>query len=245
MFARFESTLRALPSRSTYAQSDLLIPELLISSEDRLCMYYAPIDWTNHNAQVVLLGITPGWTQMELAYRGAAAPIAARASPETVVRAAKSLGAFAGSIRNNMLRMLDDIGLPQALGIAASSELFGSASALLHTTSVIRYPVFVETRNYTGTPAPMTSPMLAEMARTILVSELKSVPSALIVPLGKAVEGTLDTLAREGSLNPNRWLSGFPHPSGANGHRVRIFNENRRSLARQTQQILSRLRGAV
>jgi len=202
-------------------------------------MYYAPIEWTNHTARVVLLGISPGWTQMELAFRGAAVALADCQSPDEVARIAKLTGAFAGSIRSNLLRMLDDIGLPSALGINASSELFGTAGALLHTTSVIRYPVFVNTRNYTGTPAPMTSPLLADIARTVLVPELESVRGALIVPLGKAVERTLDTLAAEGRLGPKRWLSGFPHPSGANGHRVRIFNENRRSLTEQTQRILA------
>jgi len=234
-----------LPSRALYEQSDLLIPELLIESENRLRMYYTPIDWTNGAARIVLLGITPGWTQMALAFRGAAAAMADRKSPDDVARAAKFSGAFAGWIRNNLLRMLDDIGLPSVLGLGSASELFGTAGSLLHTTSVIRYPVFVGTRNYTGTPAPMKSPLLARFARTVLAPELESVPQALIVPLGNAVESTLDILAAEGHLGSKRWLSGFPHPSGANGHRVRIFNQNRCSLAEQVQRIIGSSRGAV
>lgn len=142
MLARFESTISDLPSRAPNGQSDLLIPELLIGSENRLRMHSAPIDWTNRAARPVLLDITPGWTQMELGFRGAAAAIVARQSPDTVARAAKLSGAFAGSIRNNLLRIPDDTGIPNALGISSSSQLFGTEGELLHTTFVSRYSVF-------------------------------------------------------------------------------------------------------
>ena len=74
-----------------------------------------------------------------------------------------------------------------------------------------------------------------DFARTVLAPELQLVGRAVIVPLGKSVEGVLRLLSAEGRLSPDRWLSGFPHPSGANGHRVRIFKENCASLRRQVQ----------
>ena len=101
------------------------------------------------------------------------------------------------------------------------------------------YPVFVGTRNYTGTsPRPSQSPFLMTFAREVLASELESIPNAVIVPLGKSVEEVLQLLAAENRIRAGRWLSGFPHPSGANGHRVRLFAENRDSLAGQLHSIL-------
>jgi hypothetical protein len=231
MFERFETVIRSLPRRSAYAQGDLLIPDLLIAQDARMRVYYAPFDWANTTARVILLGITPGWTQMELAYRGACRAIEAGKNGDDICREAKLHGSFAGTMRHHLVRMLDAIGLPEVLGIAAASDLFGTARHLLHTASAIRYPVFVGAKNYTGSPSPDKSPLLMGFARTVLAPELDAVRSALIVPLGKSVERVLQALAAEKRLDPNRWLSGFPHPSGANGHRVRSFEQNRESLS--------------
>ena len=233
MFARFEGTVRGLPLRAKYAQADLLIPELLVEREGRLSMYYAPFDWLNRDARIILLGITPGWTQMELAYRVARAAIDTGAGPDAICREAKQHGAFAGSMRSNLVRMLDAIGIPAALGITSAADLFSAARSLLHTSSTIRYPVFVNARNYTGSPSPVQSAMLMRYARTVLAPELAAVPDAIIIPLGQSVERVLRALSDEGYVDAARWLSGFPHPSGANGHRARLFAAHRESLMRQ------------
>ena len=80
-----------------------------------MSVYYSPFDWVNERARVVLLGLTPGWTQMELAYRGAHAAIDEGKKADEICREAKLHGAFAGPLRANLLRMLDEIGLPEAL----------------------------------------------------------------------------------------------------------------------------------
>lgn len=36
-----------------------------------LDVHYAPFHYLNENARVVLMGLTPGWTQMEKAFRAA------------------------------------------------------------------------------------------------------------------------------------------------------------------------------
>ena len=56
------------------------------------------------------------------------------------------------------------------------------------------------------------------------LSEIKN--PCLIIPLGKAVENVLRKLSREPSFSRHTYLFGFPHPSGANGHRKRIFEEH-------------------
>jgi hypothetical protein len=160
-------------------------------------------------------------------------------SAEDACRSAKLHASFAGSTRVNLVCMLDALELPRLLRIQSSSDLFGVARSLLHTTSAIRYPVCVGRRNYTGTnPRPAKSPFLMRFARDILALELESVPEAVIVPLGKSVEEVLAVLAAEGQIRPGRWLSGFPHPSGANGHRVCLFNQNHASLSEQLRTIL-------
>jgi hypothetical protein len=241
LFSTYQAFLSGLPERETYAHADLLVPGLLIAEHERLRVFYAPFDWANPAAKVIILGITPGWTQMELACRAARAALAEGKSADEVCRAAKLHGSFAGPMRINLVRMLDTLDLPRLLGLRSASDLFGIARSLLHTASAIRYPVFVGTQNYTGTnPRPSNSPFLMRFARELLAPELESVPGAVIVPLGKSVEEVLQILAAEKRIRPGRWLSGFPHPSGANGHRVRLFSENRAALSRQLRDVLDR-----
>jgi len=109
--------------------------------------------------------------------------------------------------------------------------LFESAAALVHTGSAIRYPVFVNGRNYTGhSPGMLRNPFLRECVESMLAPELTSVPDALIVPLGNAVTAALEYLAGRGDVSAERCLFGFPHPSGANGGRVRDFTARQHEL---------------
>ena len=55
-------------------------------------------------------------------------------------------------------------------------------------------------------------------------------PDALIVPLGNAVSAALEYLADRGDVSAERCLFGFPHPSGANGGRVRDFTARQQEL---------------
>jgi hypothetical protein len=55
------------------------------------------------------------------------------------------------------------------------------------------------------------------MVFDVLSPELAEVPGALIIPLGKAVEGCLSALISAGVLSPERCLLGFPHPSNGPG----------------------------
>jgi hypothetical protein len=153
-----------------------------------------------------------------------------------VCQRAKQRASFAGSMRKHLTAMLDGLGLPSLLGIASSESLFSEDRGLLHTSSAIRYPVFVQGRNYTGhSPRILDTPSLRWFLDNVLPEELCQVPQAAIIPLGKSVSEVLDYLASRGSIERGRCLLGFPHPSGANGHRVREFEENFSRLARQLE----------
>jgi hypothetical protein len=182
----------------------------------------------NRSAKIVIVGITPGFQQMEIAIRFARGALASGRTNSEACIEAKARASFAGTMRLNLIAMLNGIGLHEALGITDCGGLFDAFQFQLHTTSAIRYPVFVRGENYTGhTPRPLRHLVLREMIFSVLAPELAAVPDALIVPLGKAVEECLSALISSGLLNPDRCLFGFPHPSGGNGHRKRLFEENR------------------
>ncbi|ASB65664.1 uncharacterized protein S101413_02218 [Bacillus velezensis] len=57
----------------------------------------------------------------------------------------------------------------------------------------------------------------------------------LLIPLGKAAESACRMLKKNGRMGHAVILEGFPHPSGANGHRFKQFHENKQSLREQIQ----------
>ena len=56
LFSRFAPTLSQLPTR--FAQDQPLPASLRLSGDSRFEVFYAPFDYVNSNARVVLVGIT-------------------------------------------------------------------------------------------------------------------------------------------------------------------------------------------
>src|SRR5678815_1454420 len=144
-------------------------------------------------------------------------------------------------MRRNLIQMLDDIGLHHALSLNTSDDLFGAASAQLHTTSAFRYPVFVNGKNYTGhRPKLLQEPVLRDIIHTDLKEELAQVPDALVIPLGHCLNAVVEDLVGNDTLDRRRCLIGVPHPSGLNGHRVAQFSAKRTELSRAVKEWFSR-----
>ena len=207
-----------------------LDPRLRLFSDESLSVWYAPVGTRTPRPRVWILGITPGQKQMLIAYAGAARALADGLSPAQAAARPKPEMAFAGSMRTNLITMLDALGLHQHTGVNTSAELFGGPD--LRTGSALRFPVLVRDRNYTGSsPKPTRHRVLRAMLDELLAEELRSARDALIIPLGKAVEETLRYSIEAGRANPDQILWGFPHPSGANGHRHAQFKRHRTEMA--------------
>src|SRR5438876_9496719 len=155
LFNKLVPRIAALPDCTPLTKEDLLVPTFQLYGENGLDIYYIPCDYVNPRAKVVVVGITPGFTQMDIAYRVARQALLDGLSPLEVCKRVDSYASFAGTMRINLVAMLNGIGLPEALDIETSASLFGSHSELLHSTSAVRYPVFVNGENYAGhTPRP-------------------------------------------------------------------------------------------
>ncbi len=213
------------------AEKDVLRPDLLLHREGRLSIYYAPFDRVNESARIVIVGITPGQHQMYVAVQAAQRAIAAGLPVEEVLRRSSATAAFAGSMRRNLVRMLDEIGVPEALGVETSDSLFGEHRHLLASTSAVLYCVVRDGRNYSGSsPSIPHSPILREFATKVLGRVLAATQGALIVPLGRNAGEAVQMASSAQGLAEGHCLVDFPHPSGGNGHRVRLFNEHRAAL---------------
>lgn len=72
--------------------------------------------------------------------------------------------------------------------------------------------------------------MLKKYITENFATELENLQDALIIPLGVNVSNALQYLSEQGMVAPGNILSGFPHPSGGNGHRHRQFAENKAAM---------------
>ena len=218
LFDRFADSIRSLPPLPKYGPEHLCTPAFRLYSDPRIQLFYAPFDFVNMSAKVAIVGITPGFQQMEIAFRVARAALVNGKTGAEACRQAKAQASFAGPMRRNLLSMLADIELHNWLGMSDPALLFDSDLSPLHTTSAIRYPVFVPGGNYTGhSPPLLRHPLLHDMVFDFLFPELAEVPGALIIPLGKAVESCLSALVSAGVLRQERCLFGFPHPANGPG----------------------------
>jgi len=216
-FALFEETLRSLD-----ANVDLTLGAFLsaftIEPLGDVTVAYAPVHYVNEHARILIVGITPGWEQASIAVRECARQMRDGRTPEEACRSAKYKASFAGSMRRNLLQMLGELRVTQALGLSAPEELFGSGVDLLDTASVLPYPVFIGGRNYSGY-RPAIGPNHRLWKYTKLFREqLRMGQAPLIVPLGRSVASVIEEHGCSAHC-----LFGFPHPSGANGHRRRQF----------------------
>jgi hypothetical protein len=227
--ANFRRRIECLPD--SIELRDIQCSAFLLDRDGTLAVYYAPLcDAVNRNARVMLVGLTPGWTQTQIAFEACRQVLGHGGSEEEALAAAKGQASFAG-MRTRLCRWLDRLGVEKWLGIKSTEELFDTQRDLVQTTSLIRYPVFVgqDGRNYRGSGRrPIKSALLWSIIESIFVPQLAELPGALVVPMGVAVSGAL----RELVVDPARCLYGFPHPSGANGHGPRQFEQERVQMQR-------------
>lgn len=216
LFTRYAAAIRSF-------NGDASAPDLELATDGPLSVYYAPFDYVNPNARVVLVGITPGRTQAFNALIEAKRQLELGASADVALQRGKQTGAFSGAMRPNLTAMLDHIGLAKWLGIASCAALFGNSSNLLQSTSALPFPVFFSGENYNGTPDIVSTPLLRSLLLEHFAPLAQSLPEAVFLPLGPVPAKAMAWLVAQGQVSNSRVLGGLPHPSGANAERIKYF----------------------
>lgn len=184
---------------------------------------YAPFDFVNRQARIVIVGLTPGRQQMRNAFREARRLLLLDVSPDVALEGAKVFASFSGPMRTKLVELLDFVGVPWLIGISTTASLWNGNAGIVHFTSALRYPVFVDGENYSGSPDMLKTPILAAQLRRWFATEMATLTDAVFVPLGLKVGRALVAVAAEVGISPDRVLSGLPHPSGANAERIAYF----------------------
>lgn len=231
-------------------------PTLLIEQSGALSCHYAPFDHINRTARIVLLGMTPGTQQARNALSELRNRLIAGTTDEHALHKAKEFASFSGPIRNNLVAMLDHVGMSRLLGLASCADLFTSRTDLVHFTSALRYPVFVNGKDYSGSPSIMSTTFLRNLSERWLSEEAEILQDAFWIPLGKEAKAALDLQVARGTLSIDRVLDGMVHPSPSNAERIAYFlgRKPRETLSSRTDpmvidsgkvRLLERLAGSV
>lgn len=229
-FNQFKELIQSLPSIS---EESLLSDQFLLEKDEKnqLKIFYAPFEYVNESAKVVIVGITPGLHQMKQSYSTVLNSKNKEDNQEKILSQVKNNSSFEGPMRKNLVQMLDELGLHDYLNLSSTIELFNEASILVHTTSVITYPVFHKGGNYGGTtPNMLKTDLLKKYVIGQFARELDQMDKPLIIPLGVKVSKVFDYLAEQQILDTKLVLDGFPHPSGANGNRKKQFEANKEKM---------------
>ncbi len=213
--SKFLNQIRSLKKIN---KSTITNKNFLIKREDNIEIYYAPFDYINLKAKIMIVGITPGLQQMLQSFEAV--------NEGRSLKEVKDLSSFKGSMRTTLIKYLDALNINKKLKIKSCESLFNTNSKYLHSTSLIKYPVFDKGRNYSGSGL-LKKKILLDFLEAHFVKELKKLDKTIIVPLGNTVSSTIDYLNNEFKLNLKCFLKGFPHPSGLNVRKDIQFKENK------------------
>jgi len=210
--------LKQIRSLKKINKSTITNKNFLIKREDNIEVYYAPFDYINSKAKIMIVGITPGLQQMLKSFEAI--------NEGRSLKEVKDLSSFKGSMRATLIKYLDELNINKKLRINSCESLFNINSKYLHSTSLIKYPVFDKGKNYSGSNL-LKKKILLDFLEAHFVKELKKLDKTIIVPLGNTVSSTIDYLNNEFKLNLKCFLKGFPHPSGLNVRKDIQFRENK------------------
>ena len=195
--------------------------DFLVNKDGNIEIYYAPFDYINSKAKIVIVGITPGLQQMLQSYEVI--------NQGKSLKEVKDLSSFKGSMRTGLIKYLDELKINDILKIKSCESLFNKNSKYLHTTSLVKYPVFDKGKNYSGANI-LKKKILLDFIEKNFLEELKTLKKSIIIPLGNTVSSTIEYLNNKYDLKLRCFLKGFPHPSGANARKNIQFKENKRNM---------------
>ena len=184
-------------------------------SDDKIDIRASGMDYVNPKAKVVIVGITPGESQMEASRCGK--------SKKDIKRE----NAFAGNMRPKLVEMLDAIGVNKFLCIESCASLWSEDFDKVQMTSLLRDATYKNGEMYKGSPSILRTPKLKAALMDGFVKHdcRKCKAAALYVALGSKVKEVLDWLKEEGELTAT--IVTIPHASGSNGGRIAVFLGNR------------------
>lgn len=224
LFPKYKSVIEAVAPADLNALT--AIPDAFLMhehKEQKLWQeFYIPLEYVNENAKICFVTVTPDFDDWKKAVIACRKALMGGKTDDEVLWLAKRATVYSGVMRFNLVKLLDYIGINKKLGIETCDLLFEPNCTLAHATSVLVNPVMVDGESLSSLNALKRSQFLQDAVMKGFAEEVKKLPNAVFIPLGKAVDG-LDFLVERGILESKRILIGLPHAAGTNIARIEYF----------------------
>lgn len=204
------------------AKSDFRDEILSLGTEGEFSTFFAPFDHINDEADIVIVGITPGTAQADEALLSFRSSLLAGGTIEDAAKRAKQAASFKGGMRTLGARLMDHFRLNEVFEMETTLHLFGKQSKRAHYTSVLRYPFLKKFDNFSGDSKMLSRPIMRKMINDVFAPEMALFPNAWIVPFGPSAELVVTHLADAGIINPDNILGGILHPGGTQWNRYNV-----------------------
>lgn len=226
LFTRFAPILRSMTEAELASEirqpQQLRLDEAMIGCK-HIEIAYFPCPPVKVDARIAIVGLTPGRQQMRNALVEARRCLRAGLSESDTLKSVETFASFSGPMRANLVAMLDKIGVHHLLDVHSTASLWADDALLTFFTSALVMPVFVDGANYSGSPSMFTTPLLLEQLMTGFAAQAAALRHVIFVPLGPVAGRAVELAAQKFDIDPDRVLTGLPHPSGANAERVAFF----------------------
>jgi hypothetical protein len=224
----YDSQIEALVEGGDVLTDPSFSPEI----QDEFGQFYAPFDWVNEDADVVLIGITPGRAQAKAALKSLRGSLRRGLTAPDAARVAKQAASFDGDMRDIAAQLMNRFMFPKLFGLRDAADLFGSASHRAQYTSLLRYPVLHwQTKkkksgqkitgwfDYSGANSVFSVEMLRRSIDQHFEPEITQFKHAWLVPFGPVPAMALESMVARDLVDPDRVLPGVNHPSGTQWNR--------------------------
>jgi len=189
--------------------------------DDRIHFINAGFDYPNPDAEVVIVGITPGKNQLENGYESR--DVIVTSQEESLER--KKTYAFKG-LRDNISLMLDSVGVKELLNIETCQSIWNEDFGKIDLTSLIKEAAF---EDINGRKSPFNdadmiakSDKLRKRLEKGFVKDCKQYSKAkLFVACGHKVYNVLCNLKEKGIISAP--IIAIAHPSNNNKIRVEYY----------------------
>lgn len=173
------------------------------------------LNYFNPKAKVVIVGITPGNSQMSGSRKGMSD------------REIKRTFAFAGTLRPNLVKMLDYIGINTYLHITTCATLWAEDFDKVDMTSLLKDATYElnskgEKVMFRDTTKIAKSELLTRLFEDRFLKDCNQYENEVVfVACGRGVYDILKSLQKDNSIKGK--VVGISHPSGANQGRIQCY----------------------
>lgn len=185
------------------------------SYDERIVFEPTGFDYVNSKAEVVIVGITPGNSQLD------------GSREDKTPREVKREFAFAGKMRPNLVNMLDYIGVNKLLSIETCKSLWEEDFDRVEMTSLLKEATYELKKDGTKemfkhAKRIAKSEKLTRMLEYGFLKDCNSYNNAvLFIACGPGVYDVLKRLQEENKIKGH--VVGIAHPSGANTGRIKCY----------------------